>query len=145
MDIVRNAATGHLAGVLAPGMTERTDFWTSLQNLVATSRIVIDRPRGSRHPRYRDVEYPVDYGYLEGTSAGDGSGIDIFYGTSGGDAITGICCTIDALKRDAEVKVLYACTEQDISAIRQLMGSGPMACVVVMNPAAIHQPNAGDH
>ena len=140
---LRDAAADRVRGVFNTGMTERTDFWTSLQMLVATSRIVIDRPRGSRHPRYPDVVYPVDYGYLEGTSAGDGNGIDIFYGTSGGDAITGICCTIDALKRDAEVKVLYACTEQDISALRQLMSDGPMACVVVMNPAAIHQPDAG--
>ena len=143
MVILRDAAADRIGGVFKTGMTERTNFWISLQNLVATSKIVIDRPRGSRHPRYPDVTYPVDYGYLEGTCAGDGDGIDIFHGRSGGDTITGICCTIDALKRDAEVKILYACTEEDISAIRQLMGSGPMACVVVVNPSAIHQPDAG--
>ena len=145
MVVLRDAAADRVRGVFNTGMTERTDFWTSLQILVATSRIVIDRPRGSRHPRYPDVVYPVDYGYLEGTRSGDGDGIDIFHGRSGGDAITGICCTIDSLKRDAEVKILYACTEEDITAIRQLMSDGPMACLVLMNPSAIHQPDAGVH
>jgi inorganic pyrophosphatase len=108
-------------------MTELTDFWIS------------------PHPRYPDVLYPVDYGYLEGTRAGDGDGIDIFHGRGGGDVITGICCTIDSLKRDAEVKILYACTDEDIAAIRQLLSDGPMACLVVMHPSAIHQPDTGGH
>ena len=26
----------------------------------------IDRPKGSRHPRYSDMIYPINYGYVEG-------------------------------------------------------------------------------
>ena len=52
-------------------------FWNALDTLIATSEIAIDRPRGSAHPRYADITYPLDYGYLTGTSGGDGDEIDI--------------------------------------------------------------------
>jgi inorganic pyrophosphatase len=40
--------------------------------------VVMDRPLGSRHPRYGFV-YPVNYGYLPGTQAPDGDAIDAYY------------------------------------------------------------------
>ena len=40
-------------------------FWTAIGSLVRESEIVIDRPKGSRHPRYPELVYPVDYGYLK--------------------------------------------------------------------------------
>ena len=39
------------------------DFWELLQQLVDTSQIVIDRPKGTTHPRYPNSCYPVDYGF----------------------------------------------------------------------------------
>jgi inorganic pyrophosphatase len=45
-------------------MIEDTDFWCRLDDLVAHSRLCIDRPRGSPHPRYPAFVYPLDYGYL---------------------------------------------------------------------------------
>jgi inorganic pyrophosphatase len=39
-------------------------FWSRLDELLATSRLVIDRPKGTRHPRYPEVIFPLDYGYL---------------------------------------------------------------------------------
>ena len=56
------------------------DFWDAIDKLVVESKIVIDRPRNSRHPRYSDFIYPVDYGYLDGTTSADGGGIDVWYG-----------------------------------------------------------------
>jgi hypothetical protein len=32
--------------------------------------------------------------------------------------LTGILCTFDTLKRDAEIKLLIGCTEEDIQTIR---------------------------
>jgi len=32
---------------------------------VLESEIVIDRPKGSHHPRYPEIVYPVDYGVPE--------------------------------------------------------------------------------
>ena len=87
-------------------------FWSAIDKLVSESKIVIDRPKGSRHPKYTDFKYPVDYGYLENTSSMDGGGIDIWKGTDG-DYIDAIICTIDLLKRDSEVKILIGCTEAE--------------------------------
>jgi inorganic pyrophosphatase len=43
----------------------------------------IDRPIGSRHPRYPDMIYTVNYGYVEGFIAGDGEQQDAYvFGTS---------------------------------------------------------------
>ena len=50
------------------------EFWVYLDRMVGTSRIVIDRPRGSAHPHYPDLVYPLDYGYLDGTTTVDGGG-----------------------------------------------------------------------
>ena len=38
-----------------------TDFWLALDKLVSESKIIIDRPKGSRHPKYPDCVYPFDY------------------------------------------------------------------------------------
>jgi len=85
-------------------------FWQSLDKLVSESKIIIDRPKGSRHPEYHECVYPLDYGYLEGTKSMDGGGIDVWKGTNG-DLIDAIICTVDLLKRDSEIKILIGCTE----------------------------------
>lgn len=71
---------------------------------------MIDRPRGSAHPRYPDLIYPLDYGYLGGTRAADGGGIDVWVGSAADRWVTGVLCTVDGVKRDAEIKVLLGCT-----------------------------------
>jgi inorganic pyrophosphatase len=40
--------------------------------------VTIDRPLGSRHPRHPDLCYPINYGHIAGTSAGDGEPIDAY-------------------------------------------------------------------
>jgi len=85
-------------------------LWDFADRLVAQSRVVVDRPRGSRHPRYPAYVYPLDYGYLDGTTAMDGGGIDVWQGSLSEKRVTGIILTIDLLKRDAELKFLVGCT-----------------------------------
>ena len=41
-------------------------------------KVVIDRPLGSRHPKYGDVIYPINYGYIEGIIAPDGEEQDAY-------------------------------------------------------------------
>lgn len=48
--------------------THNADFWTSLDELVSQSEIVIDRPKGTAQPKFPDFIYNVDYGYLKNTS-----------------------------------------------------------------------------
>jgi inorganic pyrophosphatase len=48
------------------GLISRTDpirFWALVDELIATSEIVIDRPGGSAHPRVPEIVYPFNYGY----------------------------------------------------------------------------------
>jgi len=87
-------------------------FWSALGRLVSESRIIIDRPKDSSHPKYPDYKYPLDYGYLENTSSMDGGGIDIWKGTDG-DYVDAFICTVDLLKKDSEIKILVGCTEAE--------------------------------
>ena len=88
------------------------DFWKALDELVSNSEIVIDRPRGSAHPRFPDFIYKVDYGYLKDTTSMDGTGIDIWVG-SGDKKIDAIMVIVDLMKKDSEIKILIGCTEEE--------------------------------
>ena len=43
-----------------------------------TVKVTIDRPLGSFHPEYPDMQYPVNYGYVEGIIAPDGEEQDVY-------------------------------------------------------------------
>lgn len=40
--------------------------------------VIVDRPIGSRHLKFTDLIYPVNYGYAEGVFAGDGEEQDVY-------------------------------------------------------------------
>ena len=107
------------------------DFWACLDELVSTCRIVIDRPRGAAHPRYPEYVYPVDYGYLEGTTAADGHGIDIWVGTLQPPKVLGVLCIVDMVKRDSEIKVLYGCTPAEIEAAHRAQNTKCMRAIFI--------------
>lgn len=109
-------------------------FWERLDHLLRTQPMVVDRPKGSHHPKYVHREYPVDYGYLDGTTTIDGEGIDIFVGTSPDDTMQGILCTVDLVKRDAELKLIYRCTPDEIAAVERFIEGEFMSCVFIANP-----------
>lgn len=116
-------------------MTLDTLFWQELTQQIKTNPITIDRPKGKPHPRYPDMIYPFDYGYLENTSAGDGDGIDVWIGTSKQNVLTGILCTFDTFKRDAEIKLLIGCTQDDVQVIRDF--NSQMHTLHIPNPMAV--------
>ena len=89
-------------------------FWNDLDQLVVKHKIVIDRPKGSAHPRFDSIVYPLNYGYLEGTSAIDGNGVDVWVGSVPDPRVVGALVTVDLYKRDAEIKILVGCTEDEI-------------------------------
>lgn len=93
-------------------------FFTGLDELVRTSDVVVDRPRNTSHPRYPEVVYPLDYGHLRGTTSGDGDGVDVFVGTARGTGVVGVLLTVDAGKRDVEVKILLDCTPAEAELAR---------------------------
>jgi inorganic pyrophosphatase len=96
-------------------LTEQADvssFWSTLDTLIVDSELVIDRPKGTKHPRF-DFIYPLDYGYLKNTESMDGGGIDVWRGSLPDAVCDAIICTIDTLKRDSEIKILLGCTEEE--------------------------------
>lgn len=99
-------------------MQKNNAFWKALDELVTNSEIVIDRPKGTAHPKYPNFIYRVDYGYLKDTKSMDGSGIDVWVG-SGEKKIDAIMCIVDLMKKDSEIKILIGCTEDEKQIIYQ--------------------------
>jgi inorganic pyrophosphatase len=112
-------------------MITEPSYWNRLDQLVASCELVIDRPRGSRHPRYPDFIYPYDYGYLLGTQAIDQGGIDVWVGSLPDRRVTAIICTVDLTKRDAEVKILLGCTPEETNTILRTHNEGPQSAILV--------------
>ncbi len=103
---------------------DNAEFWQALDGLIAESQIVIDRPKGSAHPRFSDFIYPLDYGYVEGTTSMDGGGIDVWRGSDAEGGLDAIMCTVDSKKRDSEIKLLIGCTEDEKALVYQAHNDG---------------------
>ena len=106
-------------------------FWTLLDTLIQSSEIVIDRPKGSPHPRDATVIYPLDYGYLKGTSGGDGDGIDVWRGSRPDGRFDAVVCTVDLGKRDAEVKLLLGCTAHEKNIVCAFHSGSSAAAILI--------------
>ncbi|MGN0487625.1 MAG: inorganic pyrophosphatase [Acutalibacteraceae bacterium] len=99
-------------------------FWNTLDELVKNAEIIIDRPKGTTHPKYPNYIYRVDYGYLKDTTSMDGSGIDIWVG-SGEKKIDAIMCIVDLMKKDSEIKILIGCTEDEKAIVYETHNETP--------------------
>jgi inorganic pyrophosphatase len=110
-------------------MDER--FWQALDTLVASSELIIDRPRGSAHPRYTGFIYPLDYGYLKETSSADKDGIDIWIGSLPEKTAGAIIVGIDLLKRDSEIKILLGCTDEEKKLLLALHNNGDQSAILI--------------
>ena len=82
--------------------------------------IKIDRPMGSKHPKY-DMIYPINYGYLPNTISGDGEEIDCYLlGVNKPvNDYTGTCIAIIKRLNDNDDKLIivpdnYNLTNEDI-------------------------------
>jgi inorganic pyrophosphatase len=106
-------------------------FWLALDELVSAARPVIDRPRGSVHPRYPATVYPLDYGYLPGTRSADGSGIDIWVGSLAAQRVTALIGAVDLLKGDLEFKLLLGCTQSEAEQIAAFHNQGAQAAFLL--------------
>lgn len=92
-------------------------FWQKLDTLLLSSSCTIDRPKGSKHPKYPNLIYPVDYGVLKDTMATDDTPINIFKGSRKTFQIEAIVISADILKKDCVVKLLLGCTEEETTDI----------------------------
>ena len=92
-------------------------FWQKLDTLLMSGDLTVDRPKGSKHPMYTNMEYPVDYGYLHGLVTGDPEQVGVYQGSLGGFQVDAIVVCVDILKKDLEVKLLVGCSEEEITSI----------------------------
>ena len=99
-------------------------FWDALDILVSSSQVVIDRTKGSHHPRFPEMVYPVDYGYLKNTKSMDGNGIDVWRGSEPSEKIDAIICTVDLMKKDSEIKILIGCMPEEKRLILDFFNKG---------------------
>lgn len=102
-----------------------------MDDLLVSTRVQIDRQAGSRHPRISEIVYPMDYGFLENTSGGDGHEIDVWRGSLPDATLDAVVCTVDLHKRDAEVKLLLGCTRDEKDTILSFHSDGSMAAILV--------------
>ena len=107
------------------------NFWKNIDKLFEISEIIIDRPKGSRHPKFNKLIYPVDYRYLKNTNSMDGNGIDIWIGTNNKKIIDSVLCIIDLLKKDSEIKLLYSCTDKEKKRIYEFHNSKYMSAIMI--------------
>lgn len=107
------------------GKDYAASFWEHIDTLLLQSKIVIDRPKGSVHPRYPRIVYQLDYGYLEDTKSSDNEGIDVWIGTDAEQKLDAIICTVDLVKRDSEIKLLIGCTSAEKAYIRMFYNEWP--------------------
>ncbi|MDR1457510.1 MAG: hypothetical protein LBI47_01505 [Puniceicoccales bacterium] len=112
-------------------MDDGSAFFETLERLIREHGITIDRPKGMSHPRFPVLIYPIDYGFINDTQSQDGEGIDVFKGDDGGIGVVGIICSVDAVNRDSEVKVLYNCTEENIQTALKMMNNDPMRGILI--------------
>ncbi|GAB3583096.1 hypothetical protein [Calidifontibacter terrae] len=113
-------------------------FFEALGTFLIEGEIVIDRAKGTAHPRYPDVIYPIDYGFLAGTSAADGEGIDLFRGSAVGQGLVGVYFTADGSKRDVEAKLLIDCTPQEVHKVGDFLASALDLAPVLVRRTTVH-------
>ena len=82
-----------------------------------TVRGTIDRPLGSRHPRFPTTIYPINYGYVEDLIAGDGQWQDayVFGADKPIDAFEGKVIAIYHRINDNEDKLVVSLDGSDYS------------------------------
>jgi inorganic pyrophosphatase len=112
-------------------MNNDHEFWEYLNQIVVNCPIVVDRPKGSIQPNYDDLVYPLDYGYLEGTTTVDCGGIDVWVGSEPHSNLKEFICTVDLNKKDVEIKLLIGCSLSEINMILDFHNQHSMRAVLI--------------
>lgn len=107
-------------------------FWHALAQLVYSNQVKIDRPAGSSHPRYPDMIYPLDYGYLDATHTNDKDNLDVWLGSRPDRQLTGALLTVDLEKSEAEIKLLLGCTVEEVAIIENFTRTHGMAAWTIL-------------
>ena len=89
-------------------------FWQKLDTLYLSSGYQITRKKGEGHPRFQNLIYPVDYGYINDTKSFGKDGVSIYAGSGNRYEISALVVAADILIKELDVKVLVGCTEEEV-------------------------------
>lgn len=98
-------------------------FWQKLDTLILSSQLVIDQPKGSAHPQYPRLVYPVDRGVLKDTYSAQGIPIYVYRGSLPSKKANAIIVQADILHRECVTKPLIGCTEEECAMILKFINS----------------------
>lgn len=107
------------------------DFWDYLDRLVAKSELVIEQPRGSAHPHLPEVIYPLDYGSLKDTPAGNSRGMAVWLGSLFDRSLDAVMLTVDPQKRASSLTLMLGCTPDEKQTAQAFTNRGEMRAVLV--------------
>ena len=107
-------------------------FWQKMDTVALSSKIRIDRPKNTTHPDFANLVYPVDYGCFMDMDTVDSEMIHVYRGTLKPATVQAVAVSVDILKRDMDVKVLYGCTEQEeLEILRFLNQTDYQKCILI--------------
>jgi len=107
-----------------PGGSPGYIDWEQWESLIGMKGITIERRAGAPHPEHPDIVYPIDYGYVYGTTTVDGAEMDVFKGTANNGLVAAIF-TEDARKGDLEAKLIVDCTPAEIYLVNGFINFAP--------------------
>jgi inorganic pyrophosphatase len=88
-------------------------FWQKIDTLFLSSKLVITRRKNDIHPKFPNLIYPTDYGYVNDTNSVSGDGVSVYAGTGNRSIITALVVAADILAKELDVKVLAGCNERE--------------------------------
>jgi inorganic pyrophosphatase len=107
-------------------------FWQKMDTIALSSKIQIVRPKDTSHPDFANLVYPVDYGCFMDMSTTESDAIHVYRGTKKPAMVQAVAVSVDILKRDMDVKVLYGCTEdEELEILRFLNQTDYQKCFLV--------------
>lgn len=113
--------------------------WEETEALVRAHGTTLERPRGTAHPHYPEIIYPLDYGFVNDTCGEDGEPLDVFIGSDPALGLVAAARTQDRRRGDTEIKLLWNCTPAEIYLVYGFLNFAPMHMTASL---ALRQPLA---
>lgn len=106
-------------------------FWESLDQLIASSDVILDRTSGSIHPGFPELVNPLSHGFLAEPNAAENESINVWVGSIPERRLDGIVLTADLIERNAEILLLLGCTEEEKKSILDVFNRGAMRASLI--------------
>lgn len=107
-------------------------FWQKVDTLYFSSKVVIAYEKGDHHKQYKNMIYPVQYGYLFDLVEDKNLGIAVFKGSLKSKQVDSLIIAADILKKDLEPKLLVGCTEEEEQNILHFLNQTDMQKTIMV-------------